>query len=148
MISQAGYLTFLRTVVGIPVSAMPDDSPDVAASYDWAVALTPYQIKTLSDLMYTTAVYNCGADYLLQWGSDQYGTAGSTFFADVRQTYGINSFTAGVVEMTEDETTNAKLRVPTNFNDLTLDQLVSTKTPYGRQYLSIYQKLGSIWTLS
>lgn len=148
MISLAGYLIFLRTVVGIPTSAMPDDSLDIVISYDWAVQLTPYQIQTISDIAYTTAVYNCGADYLLQWGSDSYGEPGSTFFATIRQTYELNSFAAGVIENSGDENTSGRLRVPNNFNNLNIDQIVSLKTPYGRQYLAIYQRLGSIWTLS
>jgi hypothetical protein len=72
----------------------------------------------------------------------------STYFYRARSTYGINRFAPGVVTSTGDQGTNVGLLNPKFMQNLTLADLQYMKTPWGRAYLSISQKFGSLWGLS
>jgi hypothetical protein len=82
---------------------------------------------------------------LINFATDQ---SGQTFFATARTNYGINSFVAGVIGSSADETTSESLVVPEAMKNLTLQNLQNLKTPYGRQYLYFAQAFGTNWGLS
>jgi hypothetical protein len=96
-------------------------------------------------LIYMLAVYNLGASNLLNWFPD---TPPSTFFADARKGYGINSFVAGVVTASSDEGTSNSLTTPEWASNLTIANLQQLKDPFGRQYLAFAADYGSLWGIS
>lgn len=141
----AGFLVFIRVNMGINTTVLPDSSVFISQSYDIAIELVNDQINTISPTLYTNAVYNLAADNLLNYAQDQ---TGQTFFADVRSGYGINSFVAGVIQSSADESTSESMLVPDFFKKMTLANLQNLKTPYGRAYLQIAQSVGPLWGLS
>lgn len=145
--TRDGFLTFLRCMVGIPTTALPDCSTAVDAAFANALEIVNLQINCASPLLYGEAVYNLATDYLINWAPDQ---PGSKFFSDLRgkDGYNITAFTAGVISSTNDESTGETMLVPDFFKQLTLADLQNLKTPYGRAYLAIAQRAGSLWGLS
>lgn len=158
-VSLANYLAFLRTSVRVPVPALPDNSPWIQWTYNYALQIVNVVLKTVPGppsppsppaspnawTLYDLAVYNLATDTLINWCPDQ---AGQTYFVNARTGFEINTFVAGVVQSTGDESTNESLLVPDFFKGLTMSDLQLLKTPYGRFYLSIAQKTGPIWGLS
>lgn len=142
-----GFTQFLRCVVGIPITALPDCSLAITRAFDNAIQIVNLQIAAASCLLYDEAVYNLATDYLITWAPDQQG---QTFFAKLRgkDGYNITAFTAGVIQATADEGTSESMLVPDFFKQLTLADLQNLKTPYGRAYLAIAQRAGSLWGLS
>lgn len=139
------FLYFIRNEMGIPVAALPDNSVDIIVAFEVAKATVSKWFTVHSKIYYNLAVYNFGGDYLINWASDQ--TCG-TYFADLRKTWKITSFVAGVVQSTADESTSMSLLVPDVMQGLSLADLQELKTPYGRAYLAIAQKMGSVWGIS
>ena len=139
-----GFKTFIYDYVGIPVAALPDVSPAIQAAYDLSIE-TVNLLLTVAQLSYTSAVYNLGTDLLINYAQD---IPPSTFFADTRATYKINSFAPGVVTSASDNGTSTSLMVPDFFKELTLSDLQHLKTPWGRTYLAIAQKTGTLWGVS
>lgn len=146
----AGFETFVRSVMQVPTSALPDGAPVIQYSYDFALdwvneALAAVPSKSTSWSIYARAVYNLAADTLINWAPDQ---TGRTYFADLRKSFECNSFTAGVIQSSSDEGTSESLMVPDAFKNLTIANLANLKTPYGRAYLGIAQSYGTLWGLS
>lgn len=139
------YLLFIRNVMGVSTTQLPDDSPYIQYSFDNALEVVNQDLAIMSSRMYTLAVYNLGGDYLINYAPDQ---PGQTYFADLRKAFKINAFVAGVISSASDEGTSESLTVPEAFQHLTLADLQNLKTPYGRQYLAIAQRYGTIWGLS
>lgn len=145
MADQAGFLAFVRGVAGIDAAALPDASPAISAAYTYAIEVTNLFIAVLSTPIYDLAVYNLGTDYLLNWAPDN---PPSTFFTDAREAMGLNSFVAGVVSSSADESTSEALLVPDAFKNFTLSDLQNLRTPYGRAYLAIAMKFGTLWGIT
>jgi hypothetical protein len=145
--TREGFLKFLRCLVGIPTTALPDCSEAVTAAFCNALEIVNLQISQASPLLYREAVYNLATDYLITWAPDYQG---SKFFAELRgkDGYNITAFTAGVIQATADEGTSESMLVPDFFKQLTLADLQNLKTPYGRAYLAIAQRAGTLWGLS
>jgi hypothetical protein len=141
----AGFIAFIRSNMGINTTVLPDNSIYIEEAYNVAVELVNEQINKCSNTLYTRAVYNLAADNLLNYAQDQ---SGQTFFSDVRTGYGINSFVAGVIQSSADESTSESMLVPDFFKHLTLSNLQNLKTPYGRAYLQIAQSMGPNWGLT
>lgn len=145
MATSAGFLDFVRNVMGIPSGELPDNSPTLVTAYGVAVETTNCFFATLASPIYDLAVYNLGGDYVINWAPN---ISPSTYFTDLRKTYKIGAFVAGVIASTADESTSESMTVPDFFQALTLSDLQLLKTPYGRYYLSIAQKFGTLWGLS
>lgn len=144
--SPGGFLLFIRNQIGIGALDLPDDSPSIGWAYSVALEIVNQAICEVSPTMYTIAVYNLGADNLINYAED---FPPSTYFTDLRATLKINEFIAGVVANASDEATSASLVVPEQLKMLTLSDLQNLKTPYGRRYLDIAQKYGpAAWGLS
>jgi hypothetical protein len=92
--------------------------------------------------LYVEAVYNLAADNLVNYAQDQ---PGRTYFADLRASLKINNFAAGVVQAASDQGTSDSLAVPDALKNLTLANLQSLKTPWGRAYLAMAQTYGTMW---
>lgn len=153
----SGYLSFIRNnSIPISATALPDNSPWIAWTYDFAVkwvneALQAWQGGDLNATpMYALAVYNLGCDRLCNWAPDSgLGDPPNTLFSQLRAAYKLENFIAGVVNSSSDVSTSQSLTVPKFFENLTLFDLQTLKTPWGRMYMSIAQQYGpTIWGLS
>lgn len=145
MADQAGFLAFVRTTAGIDATALPDASPAITDAYTYATEVTNLFIECVSQAIYDLAVYNLGTDYLLNWAPD---SPPSTYFTDARAAMGLNSFVAGVVSSSSDESTSEALMVPDVFKNISLSDLQNLRTPFGRQYLAIAMKFGTLWGIT
>lgn len=144
----AGFISFIRNVMGIGAGDLPDNSIYIPFAFNMAMNIVNVSLSAMPNFdptqptIYATAVYNFGGDVLVNVTQD---TPPATFFADLRKSLGLSSFTAGVINSTSDEGTSEGLTVPKVFEELTIGNLQSLKTPWGRTYLSIAQSYGSLW---
>lgn len=142
----AGFLAFIRDIMGVPTSALPDADPIIPLAFAVALELVLPAINTASPLLYTQAVYNLGGDTIINFANDQ---PGSTYFFDLRDKWLINKFVSGVVQSSNDQGTGNSMVVQEAAKNFTLANIQSLKTPYGRAYLAIAQAYGpSIWGLT
>lgn len=142
--TQAGFVAFVRGQMGIGPSVLPDDSNYLVWAYDVALAIVNRALAAVPPI-YMLAIYNLAGDNLINYAQD---TPPSTYFADLRKTWGINSFVAGVITSSSDEGTSESLTVPDAFKNLTIADLQNLKTPYGRTYLGFAQRYGTLWGIS
>ncbi len=100
---------------------------------------------------YAWAVYNLAAHLLIMWAPDNPALAppNNTFFADLRDKYGLNSFTPGVIQASHDQGTGQAFIVPDFVKNMTMADLAYLKTPWGRAYMGLAQAYGpTIWGLT
>ncbi|MCG0577113.1 hypothetical protein L6Q82_04075 [Burkholderia cenocepacia] len=143
-VSQAGYLQFLRSIVGVPVEALPDDSPFIALSYTIGVELTPRGYQCASAAIYELMVYYAATSFLYNNAIDQ---AGQNWFANIQKEYGLLSGFNGIIQSAADQGTSAATVVPDWVKRATLQELQWMKDPYGQKFLGYLQMMGSMWSL-
>jgi len=141
----AGFIAFIQNVMGISSIYLPTTSPVIQMALTIALDIVNVQLQTASPDIYTLAVYNLAGDNLINFAPDQ---AGQTYFQDLRTSFHISDFVAGVVQSSGDEGTSTSLTVPEALSHLTLSDLQNLKTPYGRQYLAFAQRYGQLWGLT
>lgn len=139
--SLSGFIEFVRADMGITADQVPDDSPSFTLAYGGAVEWVNQDIAIVMPNLYTVAVYNLGASFLINYGTE-------SVFAEFRKDYGLNNFTAGVITVASDNATSSQRLVPDFFKNLSLADLQMLKDPYGRRYLMIAEQFGSLWGLS
>lgn len=158
----AGFQWFLTSIVGIPTQYLPADAPVIEWSYNIAYAtvnrvfsLVPSRTTPNKQIVYSQMVYNLATHYLVTSAPDTdvpYKHDNEQkpiyYFQYARQSFGLNTFWAGVVEETHDETTGTKLHIPENLDNMTIADIDLTKTPWGRTYLGQAQKWNSPWGIS
>ncbi len=137
----AAFIIFIRTDMGVTVDQVPYDSPSFALAYNAAVEWVNPDIACVMPNMYSIAVYNLGASFLINYGTE-------AVFSDFRKEHGLNDFKAGVITGAGDNSTSAQRLVPDFFKDLSLADLQMLQDPWGRRYLIIAQQFGSLWGLS
>ena len=141
----AGFTAWVRGVMGVTTTQLPDNSPALGYAFAVAMEIVNLQLQSASALIYELAVYNLAGDNLINWAPDQ---PGSTFFADLRKSFGCNSFVGGIISSTSDEGTSESIQVVKSLENLVLSDLQSLKTPYGRQYLAFAMRVGTLWGIS
>lgn len=153
--TQAGFLNWIRTVMGVPVQYLPDDSPSIGYAYDTAVAIVNPAFRSIPGPIYLQMVYNLAGHLLVTWAPDvpdevykivddvPYG-----FFQYIRKQNNMLGFTTGIVQSSSDEGTSVGLVVPKQAENLTISQLQLTTTPWGRTYLGYAQDYGTNWGLT
>ena len=141
----AGFTTFCRTTVGITVDVMPDADPGFATGLEYAELWIPDFLSPISPKLYTLAVYNWGASYLIQFQQDP---AGQIYFSALRQSFGVNNFVPGVISSANNEATGQSMTIGHGLQNMTLTDLQRVKDPYGRAALAILQDLGTLWGLT
>jgi hypothetical protein len=142
--SLSDYTIFLRNE-GIRTDFLPDNSPFIPATYNAALEIVSLDIALVAALSYTMAVYNLGVDQLINYAQD---ITNETFFRDLREKYGIYSFVPGVVASASDQGTSSGLLNVEVMRRLTMADLQTLKTHYGRAYMSIAQQYGdNAWVL-
>lgn len=143
--TQAGFLDFVRNVMQISTTVLPDSSPSIATAYSVALEIVNDQLALASSTMYTYAVYNLAGDNLVNYAPDQQG---QTYFADLRKTLNLAGFVSGVIQASSDESTSESMVVQDAAKEFTLADLQNLKTPWGRTYLGIAQRYGTVWGLT
>ncbi|EBZ8114989.1 hypothetical protein EGU74_19540, partial [Salmonella enterica subsp. enterica serovar Typhi] len=128
--SLSGFIEFVRTDMGVTAAQVPDDSPSFSLAYNGAIEWVNQEIACVMPNLYTVAVYNLGASFLVNYGTE-------SVFADFRKEYGLNNFKAGVITGAGDNSTSAQRLVPDFFKDLSLADLQMLQDPWGRRYLMI-----------
>ena len=166
----AGFITFIRQVMGIDTTILPDADTVIPMALAVAMAIVNPALKAVSlptidsggaaissgPSIYTLAVYNLGGDNIINYAHDQPGAAdvvGSDppmpFFAWTRKQWNINGFVSGVIQSAGDEGTSESMVVQEAAKNFTLANLQQLKTPYGRQYLAFAQSYGpSTWGIT
>jgi len=166
----AGFTVFIRDVMGISTTVLPDADPVIPMALGVALAIVNPQLAAISPTycgppipgvpqvnLYTLAVYNLGGDNIINFANDQpeapiipgSGDPGLPYFAWQREQLNLAGFVAGVIDASGDETTNQHMVVQEAAKMFTLSNLQNLKTIYGRRYLSIAQSYGpSTWGLS
>jgi hypothetical protein len=145
-----GFITFIRNVMGINTTVLPDDSFVIGTAFQVALEIVNLQLNCASAVMYTLAVYNLAGDNLLNYAQDLpdadvvpgSGDPGMAFFAWTRQQLDLNGFISGVITSVNDQGTGNSMIVQEAAKNFTLSDLQNLKTPYGRQYLAIAQRAG------
>jgi len=145
MPTLAGFQWFITSIMGINSTVLPTTAPVIAWVYGQATSTVNLQLSQVAGEIYEQAVYNLAGDMLINYAQDQ---SGQTYFADTRKDLHINDFVAGVVSAASDESTSSTQEIPDAFKGLTLSDLQNLKTPYGRTYLGLAQKVGTLWGIS
>ena len=157
----AGFTTFVRNVMGITTTVLPDGSPVIAFALavsmglvnpQLAVAAIPsadaagVPLNTGGFTVYVLAVYNLAGSNLLSYAQDLPAAAiyknKLPFFAYFRWKWNLNSFVPGVIDSSSDESTSEHMVVQEAAKSFTLANLQQLKDPYGRQYLALAQSYG------
>ncbi|MXV44327.1 hypothetical protein GS501_04610 [Saccharibacter sp. 17.LH.SD] len=141
-----GFESFVRTVMQVPMSAMPTHD-ELAFAFDLAKDLALPDIQCISLRVYKAALYNLAASNLIQFSQDQPQSATPRFWKNLRLSLGMNSFTPGLIASSSDGGTSQSWSIPNTLKDLSLADLQTLKNPYGQFYLSLAQQFGSIWTM-
>lgn len=156
MPTQAGFLTWVRDIMGVPVQWLPDDSLAIGYAYQASLATVNLAFRCVPGPIYMLMVYNLGGHFLAAWAPDVptppcfvtvdnicYG-----YFQWLRKSSGMTGFVTGLVNASSDEGSSVSLTVPKQFENLTIGQLQLTTTVWGRTYLGWAQDYGTNWGLS
>lgn len=153
--TQAGFLAWVRGVMGVPVQWLPDDSQAITDAYEVSVATVNPIFCSVPGSIYRTMVYNLAGHLLAMWAPDvttmppyPYKTVDGVpygYFQYLRQQNNMLGFTTGVVQASSDEGTSVSLTVPKSLENLTLSQLSLLSTPWGRTYLGYAQDWNGPW---
>ena len=68
--SLSGFIEFVRADMGITPDQFPDDSPSFSLAYGGAVERVNPDIASVMPNMYSIAVYNLGASFLINYGTE------------------------------------------------------------------------------
>jgi hypothetical protein len=146
----AGYINWVRQIMGVPDVVLADDSIYLEMSYDIAYEIVNRYIWAVNPGIFTVAVYNLAGDYLVNIAQDDPSLPppDNTYWTDLRQSMQINSFIPGLINQASDQGTSAGMKLLSSMENLTVGDLQTLKTPWGRVYLGIAQSVGSMWGLT
>jgi hypothetical protein len=122
-------------------------APAIAAdTFSVAVDIVNDALSQAPGTLYALAVYNLGADRLLNYAVD---APGQTYFQDLRVSMKLMAVSVGVASSSNDQGTSVGILNPDALRDLTMMDLQTLKTPYGRAYMGFAQQYGpSLWGLT
>lgn len=141
-----GFLGFVRGVMGVPVTAIADDSPTLMCCYQSALELVPCGMGLqFLPIIYTNTVYNAGGSLLLNYAND---VPPSTYFADMRKKLGVGKLITGLMSSASDQGTSGSIVIGEALSNLTLGDLMMMQDPYGRQVVAVLMELGQPWGLT
>lgn len=165
----AGFTNFVYTVMGVPEKYLPtegDYAPAaqlaIAWAYEAALLIVNQQFNCISPPVYTMMVFNLAGNNLINWAPDVAsnpptfyrtaeecgGSVGIGYFAFLRQDMDLNGFVPGVISASYDQGTGESLVVPDALKGLTIADLQTLKTPWGRTYMGFAQQFGDAWGLT
>jgi hypothetical protein len=156
MTSLADFQSFAQNVMGVSPTVLPLTSPAYLVAYDLAAFTVNNNLNCIQPTtplvgvrgLYEIAFNNLAGHYLILFAQDSPTNPNPTYWADLRNSLGLNSFTAGVIIQASDQGTAASIQIADWVKNLSIDELECLKTPYGRMYLSIAQKAGTVWGIS
>jgi hypothetical protein len=131
--------------MGLTSTVISPTDPGYAYAYQIALDIVPQDMMAQVPDIYTLTVYNWAGSQLLQFQQDY---TGQTFFAQARQSYGINNFSAGVINSASDVSTSESMTIGKGLQNLQLMDLQRIKDPYGRTALGFMQALGTLWGIT
>jgi hypothetical protein len=147
-----GFQAFLINPVGITATVLPPTDFVVTMAFDVAMDIVNLQLQAAAPDIYTLAVYNLATSNVIYYGQDQPNAPiyqnKQAFFAYMRTTWNILGFSAGVIQSSSDVSTSESMVVQDAAKDFTLADLQYLKDPYGRRYLQLAQKYGTLWGVS
>ncbi len=141
-VTKDQFIEFIRGSMGIDESMLPDDSIDINFCYLITIDTISSSFIQLPDSIYQFAFLNLAAAYLVEYALDQ---PGKDTFSKLRGQFGLSSFNTGIIQSSSDQGTSAALLVPDWVKNANLFDLQMMKTPWGRQYLSLSQRLSPAW---
>ncbi len=169
----AGFQSFMLNVMGITTELLPPTAPVVEMAYDIAIDIVNLQIAIASPDIYTLAVYNLAGSNIVNYAQDQIYASqsaappGSTllpdntvlymrssngvglpYFAFLRQQWNILGFAGGVVQSSSDVSTSESMVIQEAAKDFTLADIQYLKDPFGRHYLALAQRYGTLWGMN
>lgn len=148
--TYTNFVWWVQNVMAVPDEDVPSDgqmqwayNQAINLAY-WGLTLVPSQPGTPS--IYSMAVYNLGGHFLVEFAVDD---PGSTYWSDLRQSFGLNSFTPGLINSAHDQGTGEGMAIPPSIlNGMTLLDLQLAKTPWGLAYLELAGQWGPIWGIT
>jgi hypothetical protein len=147
-VNTVDYTAFLR-LQGFTTTVLPDNSPAIPFSLTIASEVTNDWFNSFSPFIYVIMVYNLATDRLVNFAPDQVGPPPQTFFADLRKSLGLTTFSPGFLTSSSDAGTSQSRQLIDAAKTMTLADLQMLKTPWGQTYLGYAQQAGStIWGLS
>lgn len=148
----AGFQTWAQIVMGITDKILPPSNPVWYYAFTIAMNVVDVTWCSVSPTIYNVMVYNVAANNLLYWAQDPVGAPvfknSLPYFEYWRGLWNLWGPISGVVSGANDQGTGTTLEVPDALKNLTLEDLLLYKTPYGRQYLAYAQQQGSLWGVS
>lgn len=138
-------------VPALPVAVSAGDlyliAPAVVFTSLWvALDIVNTALAVSSCHLYTLAVYNLAADRLINYAPDQ---PNQTYFSDIRDNLKIMLPRVGVPSASSDNGTAIGILNPEFMKNLTLRDLQTLKTPYGRAYMEIALDYGpNLWGIN
>ena len=147
----------VTTAVALPAAVNAGDAylialPSLLMTYCIALDIVNEVLACTSPDLYTLAVYNLGADRLFNFGQD---IPNQTFFADKRGNDSkvggmrLQAPSVGVSSSVNDGGTAVGILNPEALKTLTMLDLQTLKTPWGRNYMGIAQNFGNtMWGLT
>lgn len=150
--TYAGFLSWVRNIMGVPVQALADNSASLTFALN--VATLVVNKAFIRTGMYALMCYNLGGDNLVNFAPDvgsppfTYPGTKQPYWAYLRKKYNTFGFITGVVSASSDESTSQTLATPEQYAQWTLANLQAAKTPWGRYYLGLAAQFGPIWGLS
>lgn len=139
------FIAFLRTAARIDPAYLPDNSTTITIAFEIAMGVVHTFLMAAGQPFYCLAIYNLGADRVINFAPDQQD---QTYFADLRDKLGIDDFIPGVIASSNNISTGQSMLNPEFMKTLSLMDLQNLKTPFGRNYLSFAQQVGTIWGVS
>jgi hypothetical protein len=151
-----GFTDFINNIVQIPTDQIDPGSYVLDFSFNYAMDICLIYLdqvpslgpSALAPTVYAIAVYNLGADTLINYAPDIPGASDPTYWSDLRASFGINEFTGGVINFSSDQSTSTGVAVADAIKQLTIMDLGTLNTPWGRNYMAIAQNYGTLWGMS
>jgi hypothetical protein len=156
----AGFIQFVRQIMGIPATILPDTSTYLAEAF-WASMTIVNQFLEIVGTAeppvqqfptyYGYAVYNLAGDFLVRYTLDDTTLTppNDTYFQTLRKQMNLNAFVPGIIQSSSDQGTSQSFAIPDFIKSMTLGDLQLMQTPWGRNYLNLAQAYGpSIWGLT
>ena len=133
-------------VVGVvPPILNTTEALSIQTSFALAVDIVNLTLAQASRNIYVLAVYNLATDRLINFAQD---LPNQSYFTNLRKTWNLTIPVVGVASSGSDQGTSSAWLNPEQLRMLTLADLQTLKTPFGRQYLGIAQSYGPIWGLT
>ena len=120
--------------------------PIVYTSFTVAMAIVNDALAQATPATYVLAVYNLAMDRLVRFAPDQQN---QTYFSGLRTQFNLVSTSVGAVASASDQGTSASIANPEWMRQMTMRDIQTLRTPWGREYMGFAQAWGPfVWGLS